>query len=151
MKGSCNNPTQTSFVTICQLFARSQCDYSTGTRTPQFPGLQICSNPAPTLSSLRAVSVCPCVFVSIRMLECLHMCTCSHQAAAFHSSEGRGFAQLGANQTEVYCSPGVQAGRAAEQEQEPAKQKYWPTFFSPPGGRHVSFYGNLCFLFCQAY
>lgn len=79
------------------------------------------------------------------------MCTCSYQAAAFHSSRGKGIAQLGAKQTEVYCSPGIQAGRATEQEQEPAKQKYWPTFFSPPGGRHVSFYGNLCFLFRQAY
>lgn len=46
-------------------------------------------------------------------------------------------------------SPGTQAGSGAQQEQEPAKQKYWPTFFSPPGGRHASFYGNLCFLFVR--
>lgn len=152
MKGSCNNSTQTSFVTICQ-FARSNVTIPQGPvrLSPLGSGFPVAQHQPWAASELcLCVHVCLCVHMHISVLTHV-MCTCSYQAAAFHSSRGKGIAQLGAKQTEVYCSPGIQAGRAAEQEQEPAKQKYWPTFFSPPGGRHVSFYGNLCFLFRQAY
>lgn len=48
-------------------------------------------------------------------------------------------------------SPGTQAGSGAQQEQEPAKQKYWPTFFFSSWWKACEFLWQLVFSVRQAY